>query len=126
MARSTLPELLTAADLATSIGVARRTVWTWVRRGSVPGLVRLGTRIRFRREDVDRWIRSGCPVPDEDRAARDAVERSLDATTRALDAHRAAREVPSGREQIAALERVGVAIEEALAAWQAVRDSDHA
>lgn len=48
--------LLTAAQVATELNVHKSTVYDWFNRGELVG-VKLGSKcIRFRQEDVDRFI----------------------------------------------------------------------
>ncbi|MGH3261035.1 MAG: helix-turn-helix domain-containing protein, partial [Trebonia sp.] len=52
---STLTSLLTDRDVAAVLAVRPDTVRRWAARGELPS-VRLGRLLRFRSEDVDRWI----------------------------------------------------------------------
>jgi len=47
--------LLTTADVATWMGVARRTIRLWAELDELPAL-KLGRQWRFREEDIRRWI----------------------------------------------------------------------
>jgi excisionase family DNA binding protein len=49
--------LMTVADVATWLRVERQTVERWARRGRVPA-IRLEGRYRFRREEVEAWLRT--------------------------------------------------------------------
>jgi excisionase family DNA binding protein len=60
--RSDLPQLLTADDLATLLRVSRKSIYTMVERGELPFVKRIGTRLRFRGDDVLAWL-------DESRAS---------------------------------------------------------
>lgn len=55
--RASLAPLLTDRDVATLLVVRPDTVRRWAARGELPS-VRLGRLLRFRAEDVDRWIAS--------------------------------------------------------------------
>jgi excisionase family DNA binding protein len=47
---------MTYAEVAAELHVKRGTLWFWVSRGLIPH-VRLGPRtVRFRREDLRRWL----------------------------------------------------------------------
>lgn len=48
--------LMTAEELAEFLRVTRKAVYEMVHKGEVPGVIRLGRRLRFRRESIDRWI----------------------------------------------------------------------
>jgi excisionase family DNA binding protein len=48
--------LLTVADVATWLRVERQTIERWARRGKLPA-IRLEGRYRFRRDDVEAWLR---------------------------------------------------------------------
>jgi len=62
---SDMPEkdklLLTASDLAASLGVNRSTIWTWHSGGKIPMPVHIGGVTRWRREEIQRWIEAGAP-----------------------------------------------------------------
>jgi len=47
--------LLTVSEVAAFLGIHGKTVYAWVARGVFP-CVRVGTRIRFDRRDVLRWV----------------------------------------------------------------------
>ena len=51
-----IPEIMTVHDAAEYLNCAPVTIQRLVRRGELPGL-RLGRQLRFRREDIDRWIK---------------------------------------------------------------------
>lgn len=48
--------LLTIAEVAEYLGVARQTVYIWRHKGIGPRSHRFGTTVRYRREDVDAWL----------------------------------------------------------------------
>ena len=66
-------ELLTTKQAAALAGVGERTWWRWSRSGWAPAPVKigLGTRpaVRFRRDELQAWIESGCK-PVDGRAGR--------------------------------------------------------
>jgi excisionase family DNA binding protein len=57
-----LPSLLTADDMAALLRVSRKAIYTMVDRGEIPGVTRIGKRLRFRGDDVLAWL-------DESRAS---------------------------------------------------------
>lgn len=55
------PVLLNVDDVAALLSVSPRTVRRMADNGAMPRSLRLGSLIRWRRSDVDRWIADGCP-----------------------------------------------------------------
>lgn len=53
-------KFLTVAELATMMNVSSRTIHRWVDAGSMPKPVRLGNIVRWNRDEITRWIESGC------------------------------------------------------------------
>jgi len=53
--------LLTPTEVASLLKVSRRHVDRLAGRGAMPAPVRLGTRVRFLRAEIESWIASGCP-----------------------------------------------------------------
>ena len=53
--------LLTAAQIAVLLNISKRQVWRLVSGGQLPGLVKIGRLSRWRRDDIEKWIRAGCP-----------------------------------------------------------------
>ena len=51
-----VPLLLTAADMAALLRTTRKAVYAQSERGQLPGVVRIGRRLLFRRADVHRWL----------------------------------------------------------------------
>jgi excisionase family DNA binding protein len=43
---------------AAYLGVALSTVCSWAYRGDGPQMIRVGGRVRYRREDLDEWLKS--------------------------------------------------------------------
>ena len=58
------PALLTTRQVADLLNCGERTVWRWSRSGVMPHPVRIGGAVRFRREEIERWIEAGCPRVD--------------------------------------------------------------
>lgn len=50
------PELMSAHEVATLLGVTRRTVLTWLKDGHMPGY-RLPNEWRVAREELREWLR---------------------------------------------------------------------
>ena len=64
MLRTSFPEsspLLSANDLARRLNVSRRSIWRWRSAGKLPAPVVVGRLIRWRRDEIERWIAAGCP-----------------------------------------------------------------
>jgi excisionase family DNA binding protein len=53
--------LLDAGTVARLLSVSRATVWRMRDAGKLPQPVRLGGAVRWRRADIDAWVRAGCP-----------------------------------------------------------------
>lgn len=57
------PKLLTYAQASAYLNIPRNTLYTWTREGRIPH-VRLGERtVRFRADDLDRWIEASTQAP---------------------------------------------------------------
>lgn len=52
---------ITPRQLAVMLQVSIRTLWRWRSAGRLPAPVRLGGAVRWRLDDVTRWIDDGCP-----------------------------------------------------------------
>ena len=53
-----LPLLLQADEVATILRVSRKAVYTMAERGEIPGVTKLGRRLRFRRDALEAWLAS--------------------------------------------------------------------
>lgn len=53
---------VTPRQLAIMLQVSTRTLWRWRSAGRLPAPVRLGGAVRWRLDDVTRWIEDGCPA----------------------------------------------------------------
>ena len=64
-----LPTLVTPKELADSLRTSQKAIYTMVERGQIPGVVRIGRRVLFRREALLQWLseKSGAPSPEGDR-----------------------------------------------------------
>ena len=54
------PAMITAVDFATMLKVSVRTLWRLRSAGQVPEPVRLGGAVRWRLDEVKKWIAGGC------------------------------------------------------------------
>lgn len=54
-----LPPLLGPAEIAGCLGIAKRTLQTWIALGRFPGAdLRVGKTRRWRRQTLERWLNS--------------------------------------------------------------------
>ena len=51
-----LPFLLCADEVASLLRVTRKAVYCMVDRGEIPGVTKIGRRIRFHRDDLLAWL----------------------------------------------------------------------
>jgi excisionase family DNA binding protein len=51
-----LPEFLEADEVAALLRVDRKTIYEAARRGDIPGVIRIGRSLRFRRDAVLSWV----------------------------------------------------------------------
>ncbi len=54
-------ELLSVRELAGRLKVSTRHVWALLSSGRLPKPVRVGRAVRWRADDVARWVEMGCP-----------------------------------------------------------------
>lgn len=59
--RITPPRTYSTDDLAAALGLCTRTIRRMADAGAIPGRFRVGGRIRYRADEIDRWISAGCP-----------------------------------------------------------------
>ncbi|HLQ55153.1 MAG TPA: helix-turn-helix domain-containing protein [Streptosporangiaceae bacterium] len=52
--------LLTPQQLASELQVPLKTIYQWHSRGGGPRAYRVGRHLRYRREDVERWLAGRC------------------------------------------------------------------
>lgn len=52
---------LSVSEISEYLGVVRESVYRWLAKGSMPGH-KLGRHWKFRKEEVDEWVRSGGAV----------------------------------------------------------------
>lgn len=60
---------LSVTEIATYLGVTRDSVYRWIDSKSMPRH-RVGRRWKFRKEEVDEWVRSGGAGPGDFDQAR--------------------------------------------------------
>ena len=53
--------LISAADVARMLGLSSRTVARMNSYGGLPRPVRLGRSVRWLRDEIQAWIKAGCP-----------------------------------------------------------------
>lgn len=51
-------EWMTAQELAPRIGCSMKALYARVDRGSIPGVLKLGRSLRFKRDVIEHWIAS--------------------------------------------------------------------
>ena len=51
-----VPVLITTDEMADLLRTSRTAIYAMVARAQLPGVVRIGRRVLFRREDVMRWL----------------------------------------------------------------------
>lgn len=57
------PLLISAAEVARLLCISTRTLWRQLSAGQIPRPVRFGGTVRWRAEEIRRWIAEGCPTP---------------------------------------------------------------
>jgi excisionase family DNA binding protein len=53
---SELPYLLRPEEVASLLRVTRKAVYCMVDRGQLPGVTKIGRRVRFHRDSILRWL----------------------------------------------------------------------
>jgi excisionase family DNA binding protein len=61
-------ELLDARQAADLLGLTRWQLYQAIRRGELPGAVRLGRRLMFKRRVLEAWLRGELPADPEARS----------------------------------------------------------
>ena len=56
------PLLISAGELAHLLGCSTRTLWRLRSGGELPQPVRFGGTVRWRLDEVRKWIAEGCPI----------------------------------------------------------------
>ena len=54
------PVLLTVAEPAALLRASRKAVYAMVERGQLPGVIRIGRRLLFRRDALVDWLDESC------------------------------------------------------------------
>ncbi|TWT67023.1 Helix-turn-helix domain protein [Posidoniimonas polymericola] len=54
--------LATPTQVAEMLQVSTRTLWRMRAAGKLPEPVRLGAAVRWRRDEIEQWVRDGCPA----------------------------------------------------------------
>lgn len=57
------PALLTAHQVAQILNISIRTLWRLKSAGQLPETLRVGNSVRWRNEDLRKWIEQGCQTP---------------------------------------------------------------
>ena len=57
---------LTVPQLADLLQVKRSTIYSWTHKKSGPPFLKVGNVVRFRRDDVDRWLRDHTEGPTDE------------------------------------------------------------
>jgi predicted DNA-binding transcriptional regulator AlpA len=58
-------KLLDAKAIAKMLGLSVRTIWRLSDGGQMPKPVRLGSAVRWKTDEINRWIESGCPKVEQ-------------------------------------------------------------
>jgi excisionase family DNA binding protein len=96
--------LLSARDLRKALGVSAGTLYRWMKEGAFPAQIHIGSLARWRRADVDAWIRARA----EDRARQHAARIRPEIT----------KKVRGGRSRWASTASVPVVTESSAPAWE--------
>lgn len=70
------PLLLSAARVARLLEISERTLWRLRSAGKLPRPVQVGGSVRWRAEEIRRWIDAGCPPLREWEAAENGDRKS--------------------------------------------------
>ncbi len=63
-------ELLSVREVAERLKVSVRQIWKLASSARLPRAVRIGRSVRWRADDIDRWIQQDCPSRDRFEAER--------------------------------------------------------
>jgi excisionase family DNA binding protein len=55
--------LYTVDQVAAVLQCSVRNIWKLADSGDLPGMVRIGRLVRWRKSDVSNWLAAGCPRP---------------------------------------------------------------
>lgn len=53
--------LIPADKVAELLAISKRTLWRLLSAGKLPEPIRLGSVVRWNREEIEQWIGDGCP-----------------------------------------------------------------
>ena len=56
-----LSALISTGEAARISGVGERTFWRWSHCGIAPAPIKIGSAVRYRRDELNEWIAAGCP-----------------------------------------------------------------
>lgn len=56
---------MTVQEVAARLAIAVRTCWKWTASGMLPRPLKLGSAVRWRSSDIDRFIETGGAVDDD-------------------------------------------------------------
>ena len=51
-----VPEFFTVYELSKKLNIPKSSLYFFVRRGEIPGLLKVGRHLRFRRDIIEQWI----------------------------------------------------------------------
>lgn len=71
---------LSVSEISEYLGVVRESVYRWLAKGSMPGH-KLGRHWKFRKEEVDEWVRSGGANEQSDAGSSPQMAEQDDAKT---------------------------------------------
>lgn len=54
-------KLINAGELAEILNISERTIWRLIASGKLIQPIRIGKSVRWRLDEVNQWIESGCP-----------------------------------------------------------------
>jgi excisionase family DNA binding protein len=57
------PLLIPVQTVAKLLGISTRSVWRLHSSGKIIEPVRIGSLVRWKRDDLQRWVNEGCPEP---------------------------------------------------------------
>lgn len=60
-----MSQLLAVRDVANTLKVSPRQIWKLLSSGRMPAPLRLGRSVRWRSEDIDEFVRLGCPSREQ-------------------------------------------------------------
>ena len=60
------PALLLANEVADLLRTSRKSVYSMIERGQLPGVTRIGRRVLLRRDDLLEWLRQKSSTPSHE------------------------------------------------------------